>query len=252
MDVIEVVTAVLVFGIGAIIGSYVNVLLLRAFSGQGTVARRSRCGFCGHTLSWYELIPLISWLLQGGRCRHCTCRLSRQYLLVELSLGTLWLLSWWKDGLTLPGAVSALIMTVLLSIFVYDVRHKIIPDRLVVVLGILALCKLALLPGALFEISPAAYSGALLGGIFYLLWFITRGRGVGLGDAKLGITLGLLTANIVHTWQLFLVAIWGGALFGLALLTWSKVFGAKKINGKTELPFAPFLVLAYFVIWLLY
>ncbi len=230
--------AVLVFGL--IVGSFLNVVIYRYQTGY-TVLGRSGCLLCGQTLRWFELIPVLSFVLQRGRCRTCGGRISPQYPLVELLTGLIFLGSFYRAGFTPTPAllIDWLIFCLLVIITIYDWRHKIIPDHLVY--GFIAV---ALLASVVWREAPTALLvGLALGAFFALLWLVSRGRWLGLGDAKLALGIGLFLG-----WPAALSAVtlgfWSGALVGLALLA------LKSYNLKSEVPFAPFLVFGVLLVYL--
>lgn len=250
----SLVIYLLVFVFGLIIGSFLNVVILRYHSGQ-SLAGRSHCLSCGANLSWLELFPVVSFLIQGGRCRECHCKISWQYPLVELLTGFLFVLVFFSfgAGTNLIWVVYYLVVvSLLVAVTVYDLKHKIIPDLFVFLIGLLALLKPWLVflekKGLAFVISD--YKTALLGGgiaglVFFLLWFFSAGRWLGFGDVKLAFAVGLLLGPS-KVWTAMVLAVWLGAIAGLALIVLSKtkLFGFNKyFTIKSELPFAPFIVL---------
>ncbi len=258
--------ALFVFAIGLIIGSFLNVVIFRYNSGM-KVTGRSKCFSCAHTLHWYELIPLVSFLVLQGRCRHCKSRLSLQYFMVELLTGIVFTLTVARlaeagyIALTFASAAAFALsllylaaMAILIVISVYDLRHKIIPDGLAYAFAFLALLRIA----AAFSIDPTypwaldIASGALLSLFFVGLWYFSRGRWMGLGDGKLVLGMGWFlpfTENIAAV----LVAFWGGAIVGIALLVMTHVmkrYSKAPMTMKSELPFAPFLIAGLFFVFL--
>lgn len=211
---------IFIFLFGLCIGSFANVLIDRLPRGQDIFRGRSRCDFCKKELRWFELIPLISFIIQGGRCRSCNRRLSWQYPLVELATG-------FSFVLLSPGVAWWLIFTALLVIFVVDLKEEIIPDSMVLI-GVIGVI------GGIGGKNMIA--GLVAAGFFLLLWLITRGRGMGLGDVKLVFLLGLILGfphMIIALYAAFLT----GAAVGIILL----VAGKKTL--KSHLPFGPFLIL---------
>ena len=246
----------LFFTFGAIIGSFLNVVILRY--GTKSITGRSLCLSCGRTLSWYELIPLVSFLSLRGRCRTCGARISWQYPLVELATGLIFAAVLVKTSLLFPPLsfwsmvyclLSIVLWSLLIVIAVYDLRHQIIPDRMVYSFLFLSLLFLV----SRLPASPAGGSpllSDLLGGFalalpFALIWLLSRGRAMGLGDAKLVVGfpwfLGLwggLSAVIFGFWM--------GATVALLLL-WRK---GNRLTMKTELPLAPFLIAGLLIVYL--
>jgi prepilin signal peptidase PulO-like enzyme (type II secretory pathway) len=134
------------FILGILIGSFLNVVALRYNTGM-TLKGRSKCFSCGKNLKWYELVPLFSFAFQKGKCRNCKSKISWQYPVVELLAGVLFVLVIWAfPPLTVQASFTTLyyifITCLLLVIIVYDVKHKIIPDQLVYLFGVVSLLKL--------------------------------------------------------------------------------------------------------------
>lgn len=230
----------LVFVFGLIVGSFLNVVIYRYGTGY-SVLGRSGCLICGAPLRWFELVPLASFLIQAGRCRVCQGRISWQYPLVELATGLLFLGAFWRGAYLLTPRLFAdwVSLSLLLVITVYDWRHKIIPDHFVYGFIVLALLRVVALGPALL---PAA-AGLGLFVFFWLLWFASRGRWLGLGDAKLALGLGLFLGPAAAL-SATILAFWSGALVGLGLV------GLKGYNLKSEVPFAPFLILGALLVYL--
>ncbi len=232
----------IVFIFGLATGSFLNVLIDRLPRGENVTRGRSVCDHCKKPLRWFELIPLLSFFVQGARCRRCHGKLSWQYPVVELVTAVGFVVIYVSregygsygipQGLALWG--SLLIFSALLVIFVADLKYQIIPDSMVVV-GIVGV----LLQGQAFEArqGPALWLPAFgASGFFLLLWIITRGRGMGLGDVKYAFFMGLLLGFpkiVVASYLAFLT----GAFCGVILI----LLGQKKLKGK--IAFGPFLVL---------
>jgi leader peptidase (prepilin peptidase)/N-methyltransferase len=126
--VILAIVLALVFFIGASIGSFLNVCIGRWPAGQSVVRPRSRCPKCGHQITWYENIPIVSWLALRGRCRGCGEPISVQYPIVELVVGLGWLAAVWYFGFTFSALRVAVFGTVLLGIAITDLKYYLIPD----------------------------------------------------------------------------------------------------------------------------
>ncbi|MBI2099823.1 MAG: prepilin peptidase [Candidatus Vogelbacteria bacterium] len=229
-----------VFTLGLIVGSFLNVVIYRYNTGRTMVRGRSRCLACGGALTWYELLPLVSWFVQRGRCRRCRSHVSWQYPLVELLTGALFALVW-SLGLSIPlTTLYLIIVSLLVVITVYDLRHKIIPDGFVYGFDLLALVALVW-RGQDLPLDLTA--GATLFFFFWLLWFVSRGRWIGFGDAKLALGVGWLLG-----WRgglsALMLAFWIGALVGVGLIVAAKLRpGGRAVTMKSEIPFAPFIIL---------
>jgi leader peptidase (prepilin peptidase)/N-methyltransferase len=126
--VILAIVLALVFFIGASIGSFLNVCIGRWPAGESVVRPRSRCPKCGHQITWYENIPIVSWLALRGRCRGCREPISVQYPIVELVVGLGWLAAVWYFGFTFSALRVAVFGTVLLGIAITDLKYYLIPD----------------------------------------------------------------------------------------------------------------------------
>lgn len=261
---------IFLFILGAVIASFLNVVSLRydgehfAFDPK-VIGGRSRCPQCGTTLRWFELFPLISFFLQRGRCRHCGMAISFQYPIVELIGGLLVMLIPVRIAQIFPLVGSPILaldtlwivaFLILLLITIIDVRQGIIPDELQITLGVLAALIVGVLTSGfagentswlgvfafVFGVPGGAFVRAVIGSIFGFLFFellvlITRGRGIGLGDVKLALPLGLLFG-----WpDVLMVVVFGfvfGACFGVAAIL------LKRKTMQGTLPFAPFLSIA--------
>lgn len=246
---------IIFFVFGLIIGSFLNVVICR-FNTSKSFGGRSVCLSCNEELCWYDLVPLVSFFILKGRCRHCRSRFSWQYPIVELTTATLFALLFsklefvfWTNVLefSFTYAYYAVMFSVLLVIAVYDLRHKIIPDTLSLVFGILAFAGMFLFTGGVFSLHVPnvleVLAGAALSLPFALLWLVSGGRWMGLGDAKLILGLGWFLGASLGLAAL-LIAFWIGAVLGVVLLALSK-----KYSFKSELPFAPFLVLSSFIVF---
>lgn len=243
-------------GLGLIIGSFLNVVILR-LNTQKSLGGRSACMSCRSTLSWYELIPVFSYLGLGGKCKTCKSRISMQYPLVELLTGLVFALLFMKFGdlffhdtliFSVSYAYYALVCSLLIVIAVYDIKHKIIPDILSFIIGVLGFLGLFLFDhGSLSVHAPSLMdfmAGFVMSLPFALLWLLSRGRWMGLGDGKLLVGLGFLL-GMLGILSAVIFAFWTGGLIGIILLAFSKKYGR-----KSEVPFAPFLILGTFLVLL--
>lgn len=251
--------------IGALIGSFLNVVIYRYNTGLSVATGRSQCFVCGKKLEWYELIPLLSFVLQKGRCRVCHTKISWQYPIVELSTAFLFfavayrqvslyeIFSLYPNGFLFSVLLAVyyfIIISLMVVIAVYDMRHKIIPNGLVYSFILLALGKLFLFTylfawplGTLALLNLTA--PLLLAFPFAFLWFVSRGMWIGFGDAKLALGIGALL-GLAHGFSAVMIAFWIGAAYGIILILASKLFPTRFPGGvspASEIPFAPFLIL---------
>jgi leader peptidase (prepilin peptidase)/N-methyltransferase len=225
--------SVILFVFGAVVGSFLNVFALRYNSGL-SLGGRSACAHCGRKLAWFELVPILSYLFLGGRCRHCRTKISLQYPLVELCTAVLFVM--------LPAALLPT-FCLYVAIVVYDARHKIIPDGLVYASIVFAVLT-ALAVGGYALVDWLA--GPVIFLFFGALWLVSKGRAIGFGDAKLGLSIGLLL-GAAQGFSAVICAFWIGAAYGLLLLVIRRsdttIRGGARVTLKSEVPFAPFLVL---------
>jgi len=247
---------IIFFVFGLIIGSFLNVVIIR-FKTERSFNGRSSCMTCSKKLAWYELIPLVSFFGLKGRCRTCKTKISIQYPIVELISGLFFTLIFLKFqdifyintiGFSISYAYYTTMFSILLVIAVYDFKHKIIPEILSLVVGIFAFFGLFFFQDYLF-IPHIPKILEFLSGIFLALpfaffWLVSKGTWMGLGDAKLALGLGWLL-GFTHLLSGTVVAFWLGAIVGLILIIFSKKYGI-----KSEIPFAPFLVLGMFIAFL--
>jgi prepilin signal peptidase PulO-like enzyme (type II secretory pathway) len=233
-----------------------NVVIFR-LNTQKTFGGRSICLSCQHQLSWYELIPLFSFVFLRGRCKNCKTKISIQYPIVEFTVGLIFALLFVKFQdvffsdvfiFSLTYAYYAIMFSLLVVIATYDIRHKIIPDVLSVVFGILAFVGLFLFKDYIFSVHVPTLleflSGLMIATPFALLWLVSRGSWMGLGDAKLAVGLGWLF-GIYSAFSGIVIAFWIGAIVGIILIIFSKKYGM-----KSEIPLAPYLVLGTLLVFL--
>ncbi|MBU6500328.1 MAG: prepilin peptidase [Patescibacteria group bacterium] len=251
----------LLFIFGAAIGSFLNVVSVRyqpdkfLFSGK-IIGGRSHCPNCKKTLRWFELVPLLSFMIQGGRCRRCGERLSFQYPAVEIVSGIFFVFvpQYLSSYYSLPityytlSVLWTLVFLTLLVVFLIDLRLSIIPDEANIILLALAILILVFGGGASFSGSYGTLFGfqgnvwlnhifaAIIGGAFFgFLILATKGRGMGLGDLKLIIPLGFLFG-----WPDILFIMAAGFIIGAICGGYLILAYGKKL--KSAVPFGPFLV----------
>ncbi len=241
-----------VFILGLIIGSFLNVVILRMNTGRSIATGRSKCARCSTTLSWYELIPVFSFLGLRGKCKTCRNHISFQYPLVELITAIVFTILYTtviaSYGITpVAGLVfvfSAAVASLLIIIFVYDIRHSIIPDMAVYLFIILSLLSIV---WHLFTVPGFSPFGAVFGGVlvalpFFLLWALSKGTFMGFGDVKLALGMGWLL-GVTGGFSAVLFSFWIGGAAGLFLLGISR-----KYSMRSQIPFAPFLILGTFIV----
>jgi len=236
----ELIVLSTVFLLGSIFGSFVNVLIDRLPRGESLIKGRSHCDSCKKRIKLYDLIPILSYILLGGKCRYCKAKIPRRVVMVEVLSGLLFVLLF---ALSFESVVLYLLLCaaflVILAIAVIDIEHGIILDVLLVALGIISVFYVFLLAPTLF------FSHLITGFIafmFLLIVFVaTKGRGIGFGDVKYAFFIGFLLGAYL-TILAFYVAFLTGALVSIILVVAHK----KRFKGST-IPFGPFLSLGVFV-----
>lgn len=248
------------FALGLMVGSFLTVAVSRLGTGKTVIWGRSHCIHCAKALSWYELLPVLSFIAQGGQCRSCQQPIPRYYLAIELVSAGLFLTIGWAmthDYLSLPRAfagfygggqrefLEAILFFAYYAFFAasavlvsfYDALTKTIPMRVIYALGAvgLAMRTIELLrfrdfDNFLFAITAAL--GAFL--FFWSLWFLSKGRALGRGDAGVAAAIALYL-GAVPSLVGFVLAFWSGAVFGVAAMALGR------LGWKSEIPFAPFL-----------
>lgn len=250
----NITLGILVFIFGAIIGSFLNVVILRHNS--NIKKTRSFCFSCGHILKPIELVPIFSFLFLGGKCKHCKSKISSQYFFVELVFAIVSVIllfitqdlniySWFFKYLTLLAFFGLLTCT-----FVYDLKHKIMPDSWTLYAFSLALIYttffgIGLDVGFIEDLKTALMGAVLVGIPLLLINLISRGRAMGMGDVKFAPVIGALL-GISAGLSALMVAFWIGGIVGTYLLLLYRGT-AEKITAKSEIPFGPFLILATFL-----
>ena len=233
----------IIFILGTIIGSFLNVIIYRLNTGFSITTGRSRCFSCNKTLSWYELIPLVSFLLQKGRCRTCHSKISFQYPLVELATGLLFVLSAYTTSFSLfvmtvesvfIFKVYAIVCSLFVVLFVYDLKHKILPSSIlytfVFVSFVYSIVLYSIGERSLLDVS----TGLILSLPIFALWFFSKGRWIGFADGVLFLGVGFLLGFILGV-HAFLFAFWIGALVAIFLT----YLMPKKFGFGSEIPFGP-------------
>lgn len=250
----DFLTLVLIFIFGAIIGSFLNVVIYRYNSGTSPLTGRSHCFSCGKTLSWRELIPIFSFLFSKGRCAQCGVRLSWQYPTVEALSGLIFVVVFLLGKPALETTILLVVFSVLLVVAVYDLRHQIIPDGLAVVFAVLGLINFFIATGFQqafhFPYVWTLIAGPMLFLPFFLLWFVSGGRWIGLGDGKLALGIGWFLGATLGG-SAIMIAFWVGALYAIVVMGIQKVLNntKNKLSMKSEIPFGPFLILAVFIVY---
>ena len=233
------------------IGSFLNVVALRYNSGM-TLKGRSKCFSCGKNLEWHELIPIFSFFLQGGKCKTCKSAISWQYPIIEIIAGVLFISIFiFFPPTTLESGFFTVfylfITCLLLIITIYDIKHKVIPDALVYTFAIVALARLFISPELDFIIPDLwqIMAGPILALPFALMWLMSKGTWMGLGDAKLVLVIGWVL-GISAGVSAIILAFWIGAIVSVV---WMYIV-FRKVKARYEIPFGPYLILGMYIVLL--
>lgn len=235
------------FLLGAVIASFIGVVVARLNTGESILTGRSRCDACATPLSPYALVPILSYFASGGRAHCCGARISTAAPLTEVLLGGLFVLAYLMFGLVATLPFMLLSISVLLALVLYDLLHQILPPLLLVVFVALAALTGFLSASSLIVFSGTFLTALLIASSLALIHFLSRGRAMGLADTPLAFGLALLAGP--SAFPGFVFSFWIGTLIGIVVL-------ARRPRGSrigVEVPFAPFLaagfLLAYFTQW---
>lgn len=203
---LELTPYIIIFIFGITIGSFLNVCIYRIPLGESIVMAPSHCMTCGRKLKWYDMVPVFSWLVLGGKCRNCKSKISVQYPIIEGVNGILYVMICAVNGLEWSSVIYCFMASALLVLSIIDWRTYEIPFGINVFLFVLGVAMTILDRGNLAEhlIGMICVSGLL--GILYLL---TSGRAIGGGDIKLMFACGLILG-----WKLILLAFFLGCIIG--------------------------------------
>lgn len=227
---ITVIIYIFIFLFGVIIGSFLNVCILRIPKKETIVSERSHCMTCGHTLAWYDLFPLFSWLFLGGKCRYCKAKISKQYPIVEFTNGVMAVLCFLFGGFSVSNLIngsmsssemiytfavivlSAFLCSVLIVISVIDWRTFEIPlgtNIFILALSIIRLALNLIINGTTGDWLDYVIGFFVVSIPLAVIYYVSKGRAIGGGDVKLMAVAGLFLG-----WKLALVALITGCLYG--------------------------------------
>jgi leader peptidase (prepilin peptidase)/N-methyltransferase len=239
--------ALIVFCFGALVGSFLNVCILRLPKDESIVFPGSHCVSCKHPLAWFDNIPFFSFMLLKGKCRYCGKKISWQYFIVELLTALLFVVFYYFFGVSPKGALYLALTLALLVESVIDMRYKIIPDQITLPAIVIALLACAFFPSIHNETSHArgflaALIGMLVGGGFLYVagtiaeWILKK-EAMGGGDVKLLAAIGAVIGWRGVVWTIFMASLFGSVV-GIYL---------RIKKGEELIPFGPFLGLGAFL-----
>jgi len=245
------------FVFGLVIGSFLNVLLYRFRTGK-SINGSSHCLSCATRLKWFELLPVVSYVVLRGRCRTCASYIPVRYVTVELLTATMVTLLVLPVTSAAIALLSMLLAALLVMVVVYDINHLIIPDEFVVALSLGALSLWMATGGGVTELTTAAYAALLAATFYWSLWKVSAGRWIGFGDVKLALPLGFMV-SLGGVFSMIVLSFWVGAIVSVSLLVMERIKQGKtrpqnsgtKLTMKSEVPFAPFMVAAFLIVYVL-
>lgn len=229
------------FIIGTVFGSFYNVLGTRIPKKESIIKPSSHCEKCGHVLKWYELIPIISFLVLKGRCSSCREKLSWMYPFSELFCGILFALSFYSYGFSIELIIALIISSLLIVVMVSDLNYMIIPDRFIVIPSILIIL-LKLIGFGIEKTFYSIVSGILAFTVMFLIMklgsFVLKKEALGGADVKLMFIVGLCTEPFL---ALMVIIIASMIALPVALFLLYK-------ERENIIPFGPFIVLGLLII----
>lgn len=237
--------AVYIFIMGLLFGSFYNVVGMRLPNNKSIIFPGSHCEKCNHKLSWYENIPLASYILLGGKCKNCHTKISIWYPAIELFTGMLFLISYYTFGLTPEFAIAIIISSLVSIIFVSDINYYIILDSPLIIGSILIIIIKLLtttLTGTLLSIGSGVLIFAIMYSIMLLGNLIFKKESLGGGDIKLSFVAGLVLGP-----KLGILYIIFGAFLAFPYAIYITIR-----NKENMLPFGPFLISSLLIIYLDY
>lgn len=227
---------------------------LKKLLGKRVAHDRSQCLHCSYQLAWYDMIPVVSWLSLRGRCRNCKKRIGYFEIVSEIGLAAFFVVSYlfWPIPFSEPFAVvqfvawlcAGVCMAILIA---YDYKWFLLPDRVVLALAftglVAAVITVAQSSEPLVAVISIGTAMAILGGLYAVLHFVSKGAWVGFGDVKLGFALGLLLAN----WQLAFIALFLANLIGCLIVI--PLLAMKKLTPQSRVPFGPLFIAGAVLAW---
>lgn len=239
--------------LGAAMGSFAGALAWRLHAGRNFVSDRSECEHCHHKLGVMDLIPVVSWLMLNGKCRYCGKPIGWLPFIAEISLAALFVISfvYWPLGFAMWQAVTLFVLwlaylVALYILVIYDARYMLLPDKIVLPLCVVAFAdaalRISLMPGAGFVmyVQYIGYGLVALAGLYGLLYAVSKGKWVGLGDVKLSIFIGAVLG-----WEKSLLVLCLANVIGFLVVVPGLL--SKRLTRTSRIPFGPFLIAAFVI-----
>ncbi len=247
---LEPIFAIFFFALGAIVASFLGVVVERYCTGESWVTGHSKCSSCGATLTIIDLIPIISWVLLRGHCRTCGSRVPVASTIAEATLGSLFVLAYLQLNISLSFVLLIVALACLMAVVLYDIKHTVIPGifSLLFVFASIAFRVVSTTNVYNFGVIFLVASGIALS--FALMHYVSRGRAMGLADTPISFGLALIAGSMAFSGLVY--SFWVGAIIGIIILMRTPT--GHRIG--IEVPFAPFLaagfLLAFFTGWNLF
>lgn len=230
------------FILGTIFGSFYNVVAYRLPKGESIVYPSSHCPNCNHVLNWFELIPIISYIFQKGKCFNCKCKISIFYPISEIVCGLLFVICYLSFGISLDLIIALTFTSLLIIVILSDYYYMIIEDSVLIIFGVFLIIEIYFIYG--FDILLNSLLSAIISFIIMLLLklfgdFIFKRESMGGGDIKLMAIFGLIIG-----WKLAIISIFLSAFIALPV----SIF-ILKTNKNHEIPYGPFLSIAALILY---
>lgn len=241
MDFIEIYIYILIFIFGSVMGSFLNVLAVRLSNNESIIWPSSHCPNCHHKLKWYELIPIVSYIVQKGKCRSCKARIPISYLVIEIVTGVLYAVAYHSFGFSYELIISLIFISSLIVIIISDIEYMIILDEIIAVSAILIIVLELIFFGLDYTVEKIT-SGILAFVTMYMIKLIGdrlfKKESMGGGDIKLMFLFGIVIGYALSICDMFLATI---IAFPVAIY----VLFMRKDN---LIPFGPFLAMGAILI----
>lgn len=249
-----------IFILGLILGSFLDVFVTRFHTGA-SINGRSRCLSCGHTLTWYELFPLLSYLFLKGKCLQCHARIPVRLFIMELFTALCFVFVYMNVATLYELIFTLVLISLLIAVALYDIKHMIIPNDFVLAICALAVVQVFVVTKIYTHLDILALDitgGVLASAFFGALWLVSKGRWIGLGDVKLAFPLAVML-GIHGVFSFVVLSFWVGALLSICLVLVQKLLRGGKthlpfldvpLTMKSEVPFAPFMIIAFAIVLL--
>ncbi|WP_083966885.1 prepilin peptidase [Demequina globuliformis] len=231
--------------VGLLLGSFTNVLIARVPHHRNWVSDSSRCLQCNQDIAWYDNIPVLSWLVLRGKCRKCGARISWSYPAVELSVSALFVGVYLAFGLTVLGVVLSFFAVTTVALTVIDFQLMRLPSALIyptLVVGLTGVVVAAFVAGEPWPLVRALLGALILGGSYFLLWFAYP-QGLGFGDVRLAVPLGLVLGYL--GWGALLIGAVAAPVLGM-LGSITSMVRAGTVKG-VKVPFGPWMIAGFWL-----